>query len=344
MSTEDNKAAVRRGYEEGFNQRKLAVFDELMAPDYVWHLASMTIQGREPAKQLIWRLLTAFPDGRFTIEDMIAEGDRVVVRQTFRGTQQGDFLGIPPTGKQVTATGIEIFRVAHGKSVENWTNEDDLGLMHQLGGVPFFPTVVFSASVTSFEARGKQMSNAQQALPVLEGYAFTSLTPQEFPLLQTLCELCTREIEQSTHLQPGLTMEHVLGHAPGPSMAWELALALPAGKGYEDKLLLGIFARSDRLIGVLAAIRDYPVPGEWWLGLLMLEPAQRGRGLGENICRAFEHWARNAGARYLRLVVSAQNRRGHHFWQRLGFEELERRVRKLSDGQESEVIIMGHPL
>src|SRR5437764_747554 len=91
MSTEDNKANIRRGYEEGFNQRNLAVFDELMAPDYVWHMASTTLQGREPAKQIISRFLTAFPDGRFTIEDMIAEADKVVVRQTFRGTHQGDF-------------------------------------------------------------------------------------------------------------------------------------------------------------------------------------------------------------------------------------------------------------
>ena len=136
MSTEDNKANIRRGYEEGFNQRNLAVFDELMASDYVWHIASTTMQGREPAKQLISRFLSAFPDGRYTIEDMIAEGDRVVVRQTFRGTHQGDFMGIAPTGKQVTVTEIEIFRVANGRGVENWTNSDDLGLLQQLGVVP----------------------------------------------------------------------------------------------------------------------------------------------------------------------------------------------------------------
>jgi predicted ester cyclase len=136
VSTEDNKVAVRRGYEEGFHQRNLAVFDELMAPDYVWHLASMTVQCREPPKQVISRFLSAFPDGWYTIEDMIAEGDRVVVRHTFRGTHQGDFMGIAPTGKQVTMTEIEIFRVANGRAVENWTNSDDLGLLQQLGVVP----------------------------------------------------------------------------------------------------------------------------------------------------------------------------------------------------------------
>jgi steroid delta-isomerase-like uncharacterized protein len=136
MSTEDNKAQVRRGYEEGFHQRNLAVFDELMASDYVWHFASTTVQGREPAKQLISRFLTAFPDGRYTIEDMIAEGDRVVVRQTFRGTHRGDFMGMAPTGKQVTVTEMEIFRIANGQAVENWTSSDDLGLLQQLGVVP----------------------------------------------------------------------------------------------------------------------------------------------------------------------------------------------------------------
>ena len=136
MSTEDNKAQVRRGYEEGFHQRNLAVFDELMASDYVWHIASTTLHGREPAKQLISRFLTAFPDGRYTIEDMIAEGDRVVVRQTFRGTHRGDFMGMAPTGKHVTVTEMEIFRIANGQAVENWTSSDDLGLLQQLGVVP----------------------------------------------------------------------------------------------------------------------------------------------------------------------------------------------------------------
>src|SRR2546429_7436447 len=82
------------------------------------------------------------------------------------------------------------------------------------------------------------MSNAREALPALEGYSFTYLTPQELPLVQTLCEQCARELEQSAHLHPGLSLEHVLGLAPGPAMAQELALALPAGKGYEDQLLL----------------------------------------------------------------------------------------------------------
>jgi len=121
MSTEQNKALIRRAYEEAFNQRNLAVLDELDAPDFVCHNASTTMQGLEAFKQFLSLYLTAFPDARFTVEDMIAEGDR---------------LGIAPTGKQVTTTGITITRFANGKGVELWGNSDDLGLLQQLGVVP----------------------------------------------------------------------------------------------------------------------------------------------------------------------------------------------------------------
>jgi steroid delta-isomerase-like uncharacterized protein len=132
MSAEDNKALARRGFEETMNQRNLAVLDELHVPDFVFHAASRTIQGREPFKQFISMFLTAFPDLHVTIEDMIGEGDRVVVRFTYRGTHKGDLMGIPPTGKQVAVTGISIMRVANGKFLEEWINTD---LMQQLGVV-----------------------------------------------------------------------------------------------------------------------------------------------------------------------------------------------------------------
>jgi len=96
----------------------------------------MTIRGLEPYKQFISMYFTAFPDLHLTIEDIIAEGDNVVVRQTFQGTHKGDLMGILPTGKQATATGISIFRVANGKAVEQRANYDDLGLMQQLGVIP----------------------------------------------------------------------------------------------------------------------------------------------------------------------------------------------------------------
>ena len=136
MSTEDKKAIVRRLIEEGLNQRNLAIFDELYAPDFVYHLGSTTIQGREHYKQFISRNFTALPDLRFTIEDQVAGADEVVTRWTWRGTHQGPFQDIPPTGKHVMVKGIGINRFANGKIVENWTNMDALGLRQQLGVVP----------------------------------------------------------------------------------------------------------------------------------------------------------------------------------------------------------------
>jgi steroid delta-isomerase-like uncharacterized protein len=133
MSTEDNKALARRGFEETLNQRNLTVLDELHVPDFVYHSASRTIQGREPFKQFMSMLLTAFPDLHVSIEDVIGEGDRVVVRVTLRGTHQGELMGIAPTGKSVAVTGISIMRVANGKFLEEWVNTD---LIQQLGVLP----------------------------------------------------------------------------------------------------------------------------------------------------------------------------------------------------------------
>ncbi len=136
MSTEENKALMRRAYEEVYNQRNLAVIDELCVPDFVYHSASMTIRSLEAYKHFASLIFAAFPDGRFSIEDMIAEGDRVAVRHTFRGTHQGDFRGIPPTGKYITTTAIVISRIANGKATEAWFNGDDLGRLQQLGVIP----------------------------------------------------------------------------------------------------------------------------------------------------------------------------------------------------------------
>ena len=135
MSTEDNKAHVRRGFEE-VNQKNLAVFDELLTPDVVFHNASATMQGLEAYKQFLSMYMTAFPDLHFTIEDTIAEGDTVVARFTTRGTHLGNLMGIPPTGKQVSGTGMFIDRIVNGKAVEQWFNTDDLGLLQQLGVIP----------------------------------------------------------------------------------------------------------------------------------------------------------------------------------------------------------------
>ncbi|GAC1355268.1 MAG: ester cyclase [Ktedonobacteraceae bacterium] len=138
MSTEDNKALVRRFYEEGWNPGNLAVFDELFAPNYVLHDPGFPepIRGPEGFKQYYTTYSTAFPGNQFTVEAYIAEGDTVVSRWTARGTHTGNLMGIPPTGKQVTVTGITINHIANGKIAEDWTNYDMLGMVQQLGVIP----------------------------------------------------------------------------------------------------------------------------------------------------------------------------------------------------------------
>ncbi len=136
MSTEDNKALVRRFYEEVFNMRNLALVDQLCTTNHIFHNPPMTLHGREEFKQYLSLYITAFPDARFTVENEIAEGDRVVSRYTFRGTHQGELMGIPPTGKQVTVTGIIINRIVNGQSEEGWLNFDALGLLQQIGAIP----------------------------------------------------------------------------------------------------------------------------------------------------------------------------------------------------------------
>ncbi len=134
MSTTENKAIVSRCIEEGWNKGNLVVFDELVATDVVHH--GNNTRGLEAFKKTISADMTAYPDCQMTIEDMITEGDKVVVRYTFSGTQEGAIQGIPPTGKHVTHTGIFICRCEGGKIVEEWENQDDLGQLQQLGVIP----------------------------------------------------------------------------------------------------------------------------------------------------------------------------------------------------------------
>jgi steroid delta-isomerase-like uncharacterized protein/deazaflavin-dependent oxidoreductase (nitroreductase family) len=135
LSTEDNKALVRRFYGEGVHNP--ALFDELLAPTYVLHFpGSPPIAGIEQAKQLMAVYTSAFPDLQLSTEDMVAEGDKVAIRNTWRGTHHGTFQGLPPTGKDVTFTGTDFFRFVGGKIAEQWADLDALGMMQQLGGIP----------------------------------------------------------------------------------------------------------------------------------------------------------------------------------------------------------------
>ena len=134
MSIEENKALIRRFYEEVFNKRNLAALDDFYAPDHVDHTLPPGLPvGPEGTRQAIAVMLEGFPDLHITIEDMIAEGDKLVIRFTTHGTQQGMLGEIPPTGKRVAVTTIEITRVASGKIVEDWGLDDRLGMLQQLG-------------------------------------------------------------------------------------------------------------------------------------------------------------------------------------------------------------------
>lgn len=137
MSTEENKALIRRFYEEVFNKKNLAAIDDFFAPDHVDHTLPPGLPvGPEGTKQAIAMTLSGFPDLHITVEDMIAEGDKVVTWFTTHGTQQGALGSIPPTGKHVTVSTIEITRIAGGKIVEDWGLDDRLGMLQQLGLVP----------------------------------------------------------------------------------------------------------------------------------------------------------------------------------------------------------------
>ena len=135
--SEENKAIIRRVFNELLNQADMSVIDEIDAPDFVWHgPGGQEVRGPEAHKQLAGSLCKAFVDLHFTIEDMIAEGDKVVARWTLRGTHKGDLMGVAPTGKQVTLPGILISRIAEGRVAEDWDSYDQLDLMRQLGVLP----------------------------------------------------------------------------------------------------------------------------------------------------------------------------------------------------------------
>ncbi len=143
MSAETNKAVSRRFLEEVFGKGKLNVLDEIIASDHVnsgpGTLPGLT-PGPEGSKQFVTMYRKAFPDVHFTIDEQIAEGDKVVTRWTGHGTHKGELLGIPATGKSATVTGIAVDRIVNGKIVESWGIFDQFGMMQQLGVIPMSET------------------------------------------------------------------------------------------------------------------------------------------------------------------------------------------------------------
>jgi len=140
MMIEKNKDLVRKYFEGMFNRHDVGVADEVFSSDYINHQEYNTnredvARGREGFKKVAQTFYSAFPDLKSTIEDIIAADDKVVVRWVTRGTHSGSFMGIAPTNRQVTVTGITIDRIADGKIAESWTSWNVMDLIQQIGGL-----------------------------------------------------------------------------------------------------------------------------------------------------------------------------------------------------------------
>jgi steroid delta-isomerase-like uncharacterized protein len=137
--SEENKEKVRRFMEEAFGQGKTEVVDEVVDTDFVcWDPNSETgeIRGLDTIKGEVGYFQSAFPDFRWTVEDQVAEGDKVTTRYTLSGTHQGEFFGVPASGRRVEISGINVDRFEGGKLVEEWASYDLLGGLSQIGAIP----------------------------------------------------------------------------------------------------------------------------------------------------------------------------------------------------------------
>ena len=137
MDIEQNKEVVRHFFEGVLNRGTLDLVDDLVTPDY-----AVTVVGfpgpmdREGHKGMVAGLRAAFPDWEETVEELVAEGDRVVARVVGRGTQRGEFMGVPATGRKVEVVSVNIDRIVDGRIAERWLLPDTLGLLQQLGAIP----------------------------------------------------------------------------------------------------------------------------------------------------------------------------------------------------------------
>ena len=130
---EQNKDVVKRYWNGKWTERRPEILDELMTPDVVYHGTSMEMHGVEEYKQVYNMYRSALHDTRITIEEIIAEGDKVMTRLSMSSVHKGDLGGIPPSGKTLTGTVFTVFRLDNGKIAEEWEILDELGMMHQLG-------------------------------------------------------------------------------------------------------------------------------------------------------------------------------------------------------------------
>jgi steroid delta-isomerase-like uncharacterized protein len=135
--SEQNKELVRQLMEEDISRGNVTVAERIIHPGFFDHTNPPGMQhGLEGHNAIVRLFRAAFPDQWWQIEDLIAEGDRVVARTTMRGTHSGDFFGIPASGRAVTLTGVHVLRIADGRIIEHWGSNDDLGLLRQIGALP----------------------------------------------------------------------------------------------------------------------------------------------------------------------------------------------------------------
>ena len=133
--SEQNKTLARRWFEDLFSRGNLDAANEILSAEFVDHLTHEDERGLEELKHYVGIYRNAFPDIQDIVEDIVAEGDKVVVRWMSSGTHQGEFMSVAPTGRHVTFTGMRLFRIADNKIVESWVNIDERGLQEQLGAV-----------------------------------------------------------------------------------------------------------------------------------------------------------------------------------------------------------------
>ena len=157
MSAESNKAMMRRFYDEIMNKGDLELLSSLLASDFQEHSPLPNQRpGLEGLKEGLSAFRKAFPDLHFIVDDLIAEGDKVVARVSYGGTQQGEFAGLPASGKEFNVMGIDIIRFnAEGKAVEHWSGDDaQLKMMQQLGAIPEAPQASSQSYPDPYEAEG----------------------------------------------------------------------------------------------------------------------------------------------------------------------------------------------
>jgi ribosomal protein S18 acetylase RimI-like enzyme len=175
------------------------------------------------------------------------------------------------------------------------------------------------------------MSHSQNDLFKISGYPVRYLQSEDTVILQALLERSSDYALLAT------------GLPPAPSAASSLMTSCPEGKTLSDKAVIGFFTEGQDLIGVLDVVQDYPSQADWWLGLLLFDPAHRSQGLGQRVYHAFEGWASQQGARCIYLGVIKENQSAYRFWRKMGFEPMERQSKQFGN-KEHVVITMTHNL